>query len=105
VEINPLTAASLGIEEGDRVWIETAQDRVMMMARLFEGIATDVVSAEHAWWFPENDPPDHAWKRSNINLLFGEMEYDPDSGSESLRSTLCRVNKVSDLPVEAGVEA
>jgi anaerobic selenocysteine-containing dehydrogenase len=96
IEIHPETAASLGIEEGDWVWVETPQDRVCMRARLFEGIAPDVVSAEHAWWFPEDEPPEYGWRKSNVNLLFGEMEYDPDSGSESLRSALCKVYKVED---------
>ncbi len=93
VEIHPRTAASLGIGEGDWVWVETPQDRVSMRARLTDGIAPDVVSAEHAWWFPEDGPPDYGWRRSNVNLLFGETEYDPDSGSECLRSSLCRVYK------------
>jgi anaerobic selenocysteine-containing dehydrogenase len=93
-EIHPETAASLGIEDGDWVWVETPQDRVKMRARLWEGIAPDVVSAEHGWWFPEDEAPGHGWHRSNVNLLFGEMEYDPDSGSECLRSWLCRIQKV-----------
>ncbi len=96
VEIHPETAASLDIGEGDWVWVETPRDRVRMRARLSDGIAPDVVSAEHAWWFPEEDPPEHGWRRSNVNLLFGEMEYDPDSGSECLRSALCRVYKSPD---------
>jgi anaerobic selenocysteine-containing dehydrogenase len=94
VEINPATAESLGIDEGDRVWIETPEGRVMMRAKLFDGIAKDVVSAQHAWWFPEEDPPEYAWKRSSVNLLFGDTVYDPDTGSESLRSSLCRVYPV-----------
>ncbi|MBC7074909.1 MAG: molybdopterin-dependent oxidoreductase [Syntrophomonadaceae bacterium] len=93
LEIHPETAASLGIEDGDWVWVETPQGRVRMRALLSDGIAPDVVSAEHAWWFPEDGPPEHGWKRSNINLLFGDMEYDPDTGSECLRSFLCRVYK------------
>jgi len=38
-------------------------------------------------------PAEHGWRRSNVNLLFGETDYDPDSGSECLRSALCRVYK------------
>jgi anaerobic selenocysteine-containing dehydrogenase len=104
VEIHPETAASLDIGEGDWVWVETPRDRIRMRARLFDGIAPDVVSAEHAWWFPEEEPPEYGWRRSNVNLLFGEMEYDPDSGSETLRSALCRVYKSPDLQVPRGTE-
>jgi anaerobic selenocysteine-containing dehydrogenase len=105
VEINPETAATLGIGDGDEVWVETPQDRVRMRARLFEGIKPDVVSAEHAWWFPEDERPEYGWRKSNVNLLFGEMAYDPDSGSESLRSALCKVYKVADLSADSSAEA
>jgi anaerobic selenocysteine-containing dehydrogenase len=94
VEVHPKTAASLEIEEGAWVWIETKEGRVKMRARLFDGIAEDVVCAQHAWWFPEEDSPEHGWKKSSVNLLFGDMEYDPDSGSESLKSGLCKIYPV-----------
>jgi anaerobic selenocysteine-containing dehydrogenase len=94
VEIHPATATSLGIREKDWVWIETLHGRVKMRVRLFDGIAQDVISAQHAWWFPEEGPPEYGWKKSSINLLFGDMEYDPDTGSESLRSALCKVYPV-----------
>lgn len=91
VEMNPDTAAPLGIAGGDWVCIETPESRVSMRAKLFDGIAPDVVSAQHAWWYPEDEPPEYGWKRSSANLLFGDTDYDPDTGSESLRSALCRV--------------
>jgi anaerobic selenocysteine-containing dehydrogenase len=94
VEIHPATATSLGISEGDWVWIETRDARVRMRAKLFDGIAKDVVSAQHAWWFPEEGPPGYGWKKSNANLLFGEMEYDPDTGSEPLKCALCKIYPV-----------
>lgn len=93
LEIHPETAGDLGIAEGDWVRIETPVDSVTMRARLTDGLAPDVVSAQHGWWFPEDEPPGHGWKRSSVNLLFDDSEYDPDTGSESLRSTLCRVSK------------
>ena len=91
VEIHPDTAAPLGIAEGDRVWVETPEGRVTMRARLWDGVARDVVSAQHAWWFPEEESPEYGWKKSSVNLLFGDTDYDPDTGSESLRSALCRI--------------
>jgi hypothetical protein len=53
----------------------------------------EVVNAQHAWWFPEEDPPEYGWKRSNVNLLFGNTHFDPDNGSEPLKSYLCKVYK------------
>ena len=93
LEINPKTASELEIDDGDWVWLETPENRVRMRVKLFDGIAEDVMSAQHAWWFPEDGPPDYGWKRSSVNLLFGDTDYDNDTGSESLRSALCRVYK------------
>jgi anaerobic selenocysteine-containing dehydrogenase len=94
VEIHPETAASMDISEGDWVWIESPVARVKMRARLFDGIARDVVNAQHAWWFPEEDPPEYGWKRSNVNLLFGDEHFDTESGAEPLKCYLCKVYKV-----------
>jgi anaerobic selenocysteine-containing dehydrogenase len=96
VEIHPDTAKSLKIADGDWVWIETKEDRVQMRVKIFDGLERDVVCAQHAWWFPEEGPPEYGWKKSSINLLFGDMEYDPDTGSESLKSTLCRIYPIDD---------
>jgi anaerobic selenocysteine-containing dehydrogenase len=94
LEIHPDTAASLGIGEGDWIWVESAWNRVKLRARLFDGIAPDVVNAQHAWWFPEDKPPEYGWKRSNINLLYGDDHFDPDNGSEALKCYKCKVYKV-----------
>lgn len=94
VEIHQDTAGRLSIKESDWVWVETSEGKVKMRAKLTDEIALDVVSAQHAWWFPEEDPPEYGWKRSSVNLLFGDITYDPDTGSESLRSALCRVYPV-----------
>lgn len=93
VEIHPDTAASLGIKDKDWVWIETPVARVKMKAKLFEGIRPDVVNAQHAWWFPEEKGSEYGWKRSNVNLLYDHAHFDPESGSEPLKSYLCRVYK------------
>ena len=103
VEIHPDTAAALGISNKDWVWIETKAGRVRMRAKLFDGIAPDVVNAQPGWWFPEDEPPEYGWKKSSVNLLFGQTEYDPDNGAESLRSALCRVYPVNPLNNTFGV--
>jgi len=91
VEINPETAAGLGISDGDWVWVESPHAKVKLRARLFDGIAPDVVNAEHAWWRPEASPPDYRWKESCANLLFGDDLFDPDTGAEPLKCYVCRV--------------
>lgn len=94
VAIHPETATKLDIKNGDQVWVETPNGRVIFQAKYFDGIDTSVVNAQFGWWFPEEKAPDYGWMRSNVNLLFGESDCDPDIGSESLRSTLCRVYKI-----------
>jgi anaerobic selenocysteine-containing dehydrogenase len=93
LQIHPDKAAELGIAEGDWVWIETPGGRrVMQRASLFTGIRPDNVNAQYGWWFPEDPPPEHGWKKYSINLLFDQQGgYDPETGSECLHSYLCRV--------------
>jgi len=91
IEINPETAGALGISDGDWVWVESPYARVRLRARLFEGIAPDVVNAEHAWWRPEAPPPDYRWKESCVNLLFGDDSFDQDTGAEPLKCYLCKI--------------
>ncbi|HWI54620.1 MAG TPA: molybdopterin-dependent oxidoreductase, partial [Desulfobacteria bacterium] len=90
MEIHPDTASEIGINTGDWVWIETMEGRIKMRAKLFDGIAPGVISAQHGWWFPEEAAPDYGWKKSNVNLLFGEKDYDFETGSESF-NVPCRV--------------
>jgi anaerobic selenocysteine-containing dehydrogenase len=93
VEIHPVAAARLGISDGDWVHLESPYGRVRLKARLFDGIAPDVVNADHAWWYPEAPPPDYRWKESCANLLYGDDHFDPDTGAEPLKCYLCKVYK------------
>jgi anaerobic selenocysteine-containing dehydrogenase len=93
VEIHPEAAARHGISDGDWVYVESPYARVRLQARFSEGIAADAVNAEHAWWYPEASPPDYRWKESCANLLYGDDNFDPDTGAEPLKSYFCRVYK------------
>jgi len=93
LNVHPETAKSLGIEEGDWVWIESPRGRIKQKARLTEAIHPGVVHVPHGWWFPEKDPPEYGFRESNVNLLTGGIPCDPHSGSESWRSFLCKVYK------------
>ncbi|MFC1995612.1 molybdopterin-dependent oxidoreductase [Chloroflexota bacterium] len=84
VEINPKTAAELGVDAGDWVWIESPRGRVRQKAVLTEGIHPKVISAQHHWWFPELPVKDelHGVFQSNINVLSSnDGPYDPATGS------------------------
>ena len=93
VEIHPDTARRHGIKDGDWVIIESPMGRAKQRARIFEGIHPEVISAEHAWWFPENRAPDHRWDESNINMLTDNSYENCDykMGATHVRSLLCRI--------------
>ena len=93
VEIHPETAKKEGIREGDWVVIESRRGKVRQRARLFEGMDPRIVSAEHAWWFPENKDPGHGWDESNINILTSNAyeDCDPAMGATHVRTLLCRI--------------
>ena len=94
VEIHPETARKEGICEGDWVIIESPRGQVRQRAKLFEGIDPRVISAEHAWWFPEKKDPGHGWDESNINILTDNAyeTCDPAMGATHVRTLLCRIS-------------
>jgi anaerobic selenocysteine-containing dehydrogenase len=93
VEIHPDTAAKEGIQEGDWVTIESPRGRVRQRAKLFSGMDPRIISAEHAWWFPEKKDPGHGWDESNINMLTDNSyeACDPAMGATHVRTLLCRI--------------
>ncbi len=93
VEIHPLTAEKEGIGDGDWVVIESLRGKVRQRARLYDGMDPRVISAEHAWWFPEDKNPEHGWRRSNINILTDNAydHCDPAMGATHVRTLLCRI--------------
>jgi len=95
--IHPETAAELGIEDGDWVWIETPRGRIKQVAKLFAGMDPRVVVAQASWWYPEDPGPDHGIWKSNTNVLTrNEPPYDPSMGSTTFRALLCKIYKVED---------
>jgi anaerobic selenocysteine-containing dehydrogenase len=94
VEIHPEAAEKEGIGEGDWVIIESPRGKVRQRARLFAGMDPRIVSAEHAWWFPENKDPGHGWDESNINILTSNAyeDCDPAMGATHVRTLLCKIS-------------
>ncbi len=99
-EINTNTARRLGIRDGDWIWIETRRGRIKHKARITDGIDPRVVSIQHGWWFPEENPEDPILYRvfeCNANMLtLEEPEIcDPLIGNWCNRGLLCRVYKIN----------
>jgi len=104
VEIHPDAAAREGIKEGDWVVIESPRGKIRQRARFFAGMDPRIVSAEHAWWFPEKKGPDYGWDESNVNILTDNTygNCDPKMGATAIRTLLCRIYPE---PPQAGRDA
>lgn len=92
-EIHPEAAAREGISDGEWMVIESPLGRIRQRAKVTEGTRVDVISAQHAWWFPEKSGDLHGWEESNVNVLI-ENSYencDPAMGATHIRSLLVRV--------------
>jgi thiosulfate reductase/polysulfide reductase chain A len=95
IQINPRTAAELGISEGDWVWIETPEGKIKQKAELDEGIDSRVVHADGFWWYPEESAEDPnlfgVWT-SNINAITPDsLETFDYAGDNAFRALMCRV--------------
>lgn len=100
MDINPATAAELGIKEGDWVWIETRRGRIKQKANLTQGVHPKVIVTQRGWWFPErnmSDPEFGGFLESNTNVLTSTADEhcDPISGTWANRGLLCKVYKVN----------
>jgi anaerobic selenocysteine-containing dehydrogenase len=95
VDINPATVSALGLSADDAVLVKTPYGAARFIVHADDGLAPDVVHAEHAWWFPEAPGPDHGWRESCANLLYGHEHFDPDSGAEALKCSLCQVERTA----------
>ncbi len=95
VYINPKTAADLGINEGDLVWIATKRGRIRQKLMFSEDMDPRVVGVDYAWWFPEEGAEtQYGWRQSNINILTDDKPpYNRELGSVSLRGIACKVYK------------
>jgi len=69
-----------------------------MQAKLFAGMDPRIISAEHAWWFPEKKRPGAGWRDANINMLTDNAfeTCDPAMGATSVRTLLCRIKPDSE---------
>ncbi len=94
VQINPQTAANLGIEENDQVVIETLKGSIVQFAHLTDSLHPNVVSAAYGWWFPEAEAESqYEWKSSNFNMLTSTAELGQAFGTPNLKGIKCRIRR------------
>ena len=81
MEINPATAQSIDIEDGEAATVKTKRGSITIKTTYQEGILPGVVHIPHGW------------NEANCNLLTDDESRDPVSGFPALKSQLCRVQK------------
>lgn len=96
MEINPATAAKIGVKQGDWVWIESPYGKIRQTVDIYAGIAPNVINLEHAWWFPEAKPPYHGFYHSNCNILVNKDAQCVIGGSSTLRGYPVKVYKAAE---------
>ncbi len=79
LEINPETAAKLGIKDGNVASVESPRGRIKCMVKITDRIDLRVV---HLY---------HGFEKSNCNVLTDHKAFDPITGSTGLKSLLCKV--------------
>jgi len=98
IEINPKTAGSLGISDGEWVWVENWLGRCRFKAKVTPVVPEWMVMAEHGWWFPEEPGEEptlfKVWK-SNVNQLIPMGYQGKDGLGAPIKHTLCKVYKTS----------
>jgi len=104
VELHPETAASLGIGDGEWVWIENMFGKCRLKAKLTRVVPRWLASATHGWWYPEREGAEPslrgAWDSSTNQLL--PMGYHGKDGLGShAKCTLCRVYRAHQAPPSA----
>ncbi|MCJ7541776.1 MAG: molybdopterin-dependent oxidoreductase, partial [Desulfobacterales bacterium] len=92
VEINPKTARSAGLNEGQRVMLITPKGKAEVKIHFFEGIMPGIIALPRGLGHTAYD--DYlAGKGINFNTLIGTVE-DPDSGMDAAWGIRAKLSKV-----------
>lgn len=98
LEIHPDTAKSMGVGQGEWVWVENWMGRCKLKAKVSPIVPRWMVMAAHGWWFPEKpgeEPSLYGMWESNINQLM-LMGYNGKDGLGTItKHLLCKVYKVN----------
>lgn len=91
-EIHPDTAKRYGIEEGDKVIVETRFGKIAQIAHLTDKVMEGVVYASYGWWFPEDkDSELFSWDKSNYNMLTSARNIGKEFGTPNLKAIRCKI--------------
>lgn len=94
-EINPHDAETLGLRQGDWVWIESKWGKVRQTVDLYHGVKPGVINCEHSWWFPELSCATQGYELCSINCIVDPHAQDYLCGSSQLRAIPVKVYKAT----------
>jgi anaerobic selenocysteine-containing dehydrogenase len=89
VQMHPEKAASLAIEDGETVRIETSHGSIEARVWITLGIRKSTVFVPIGWGEKQ---PYHPWR--SVNFMTDKTQRDPISDQTNLKTLLCRVAKV-----------
>jgi len=93
-EIHPETAAKYGIQEEDKLVIETRMGEITQVAYVTDTIHPNVINASYGWWFPEGKPDSqYDWERSNFNILTSIEKLGKEFGTPNLKGIGCKIRR------------
>jgi len=96
LHIHPGTARERGIEEGERVIIETPKGAIQHVAKLTEDIHPRVVNGVFGWWLPEKETLENDYLETNVNAIASyEPPYDPEVGINRVQGVQCQVRRAA----------
>ena len=83
VELNPGTAGRLNISDNELVKVKSLRGEIKIRTKLTEKIKENIAHIPHGW------------ENANVNLLTDIEARDPVSGFPSLKSLMCRIEKIN----------
>ena len=90
VLIHPMDAKERGIENRDRVWVESPRGRAPFWAKVTDDVMTGQVEVNVGGGSPIHAAP---WREANTNYLTDPENRDPISGFPVFKALLCDVRK------------
>lgn len=92
--IHPNDAKKYGIHDGEWIWIENPYGRAKEVAVVTETMLEGTVSAQHGWWYPEQEgeaPNLFGVFKSGINCLMPYGQNGKTGYGANYRSLLCKI--------------
>ena len=98
VEIHPQVADSIGVNDGEWIYIENDRGRIKRKAKVTPTIHPKVIMVPHGWWLPEEkgSAPEFygIWDLNVNNLIPVGTQSKSGYGGGAYKTILCRVAKI-----------